>query len=47
VLATGETHTVREFVELTFKEIGIDLEWKGKAESEKGVIKKIKDCQVN
>ncbi len=41
VLATGETHTVREFVELTFKEIGIDLEWKGKAESEKGVIKKI------
>jgi len=41
VLATGETHTVREFVELTFQEIGIELEWKGKAESEKGVIKKI------
>lgn len=41
VLATGETHTVREFVELTFNEIGIDLEWKGKAESEKGVIRKI------
>ena len=35
VLATGETHTVREFVELTFKEIGIDLEWKGKGEFEK------------
>lgn len=43
VLATGETHTVREFVELTFKEIGIDLEWKGKNEFEKAVIKKI-DC---
>ena len=41
VLATGETHTVREFVELTFKEIGIDFEWKGKNENEKGVIKKI------
>jgi GDPmannose 4,6-dehydratase len=41
VLATGETHTVREFVELTFQEIGIELEWKGKHESEKGVIKKI------
>src|SRR4030066_2254128 len=38
VLATGETHTVREFVELTFKEIGIDLEWKGKGEFEKGAI---------
>ncbi|NWF89801.1 MAG: GDP-mannose 4,6-dehydratase [Ignavibacteriaceae bacterium] len=41
VLATGETHTVREFVELTFKEIGIELEWKGKNEFERGVIKKI------
>ena len=41
VLATGETHTVKEFVELTFNEIGIELEWKGKAESEKGVVKKI------
>jgi GDPmannose 4,6-dehydratase len=41
VLATGETHTVREFVELTFKEIGIDLEWVGKNEAEKGIISKI------
>ena len=29
VLATNETHTVREFVELAFKEVGIDIEWKG------------------
>ena len=29
VLATGETHTIREFVELAFKEVGIILEWKG------------------
>ncbi len=41
VLATGETRTVREFVELAFSEIGIDLEWKGKAELEKGIIRKI------
>ena len=27
VIATGETHTVREFVELAFKEIGINVEW--------------------
>ena len=41
VLATGETHTIREFAELTFKEIGIELEWAGKHEKEKGIIKSI------
>ena len=41
VLATGETHTVREFTELTFKEIGIELEWTGKEEKEVGLIKRI------
>lgn len=41
VLATGETHTVREFTELTFKEIGIELDWTGNEENEKGVIKSI------
>jgi GDPmannose 4,6-dehydratase len=30
VLATGETHTIREFVELAFKEVGIELVWAGK-----------------
>ncbi len=37
VLATGETHTVREFVEKSFAHVGIAVEWKGKAESEQGV----------
>ena len=41
VLATGETHTVREFVESAFDEIGIELTWKGKGAEEKGVIKEI------
>jgi GDPmannose 4,6-dehydratase len=41
VLATGETKTVRVFAELTFKNLGIELEWKGKGENEKGVIKSI------
>jgi len=41
VLATGETHTIREFAEFTFKEIGINLEWTGKDENEKGIIKSI------
>jgi GDPmannose 4,6-dehydratase len=41
VLATGETHTVREFTDLTFNEIGIELEWIGKEENEKAIIKSI------
>jgi GDPmannose 4,6-dehydratase len=34
VLATGETHTVREFVDLAFKEAGFDLTWSGSGENE-------------
>jgi len=30
VLATGETHSVREFVEKAFAHVGISIEWKGK-----------------
>ena len=37
VIATGETHTVREFVELAFKEVGYSIEWKGKNEHEVGI----------
>lgn len=40
VLATNETHTVREFVELAFAEVGIEIEWKGKGVDEKGYCKK-------
>lgn len=36
VLATGETHTVKEFVELSFKEVGLDIIWKGAGVDEKG-----------
>jgi len=41
VLATGETHSVREFTSLTFQNIGIELEWSGNGEDEKGKIKSI------
>lgn len=37
VIASGETHSVREFVELAFKEIGIYLEWRGEGLNEKGI----------
>lgn len=40
VIATGETHTVREFVELTYKELGIDIEWQGSDLNEQGIDKK-------
>ncbi len=40
VLATGETHSVREFIELAFKEIDIDVVWKGKGANEVGKDKK-------
>jgi GDPmannose 4,6-dehydratase len=40
VLASNETHTVREFVELAFKEVGIEIKWKGLGVDEKGYNKK-------
>lgn len=39
VIATGEMHTVREFVELAFKHTGIEIEWSGKEVEEKGINK--------
>ena len=38
VLATGETHTVREFVEEAFAVLGEKIEWRGKGEAEKGYL---------
>ena len=40
IIATGETHSVREFVEETAKYLGFDLVWKGKGLKEKGIDKK-------
>lgn len=37
VIATGETHSVREFAVLAFKEVGINIKWGGKGADEKGV----------
>lgn len=39
VIATGETHSVREFLELAFKHIGTEIEWKGTGVEEVGVEK--------
>ena len=40
VIATGKQHSVREFCQLAFKELGIDLEWQGEGLNEKGIDKK-------
>ncbi len=37
VIATGKTHSVREFVELTFKTLDIIIEWQGQGENETGI----------
>jgi GDPmannose 4,6-dehydratase len=37
VLASGESHSVREFVELAFAEVGRSIEWRGTGKSEKGI----------
>lgn len=37
VLATGETHTIREFCEVAFKEIGKEIKWQGKGVDEQGI----------
>lgn len=46
VIATGKMHTVREFVTLAFKYVGIDIEWKGKGVNEKGINKATGDILI-
>src|SRR5664279_2652522 len=40
VLATGETHSVREFIEFAFAEVGIAIQWQGAGAKECGLCKK-------
>jgi len=47
VIATGETHTVREFVEKAFEVVGIKIRWEGENENSKGIIEKIDKNNVN
>jgi len=46
VIATGEQHSVREFVELAAKEIDIQIRWEGQGESEKGYDTRTGKCIV-
>lgn len=46
VIATGELHSVREFIELAFRHIGIEIEWLGCGINEVGINKKTKEVLV-
>ena len=39
VIATGETHAVREYIEESFAVLSEEIEWKGKGIDEKGILK--------
>jgi GDPmannose 4,6-dehydratase len=41
VIATGESHSVREFVSLAFAHAGIEIEWQGQALNEKGIVRSL------
>jgi GDPmannose 4,6-dehydratase len=47
VIATGVTTTVRDFVRLAFEEVGIEIEFSGKGEQEKGVIIHVDEAKCN
>ncbi|BCX82263.1 GDPmannose 4,6-dehydratase [Methylomarinovum caldicuralii] len=46
VIATGEQHSVREFVELAWQELGGQIEWRGQGEAEKGYDRETGECIV-
>jgi GDPmannose 4,6-dehydratase len=46
VIATGEQHSVREFVELSAKEIGLSIRWEGEGVNEKGYNVDTNECIV-
>lgn len=46
VLATGETHTIREFAERAFRELDMELEWTGSGVDERGIEKSTGEVRV-
>jgi GDPmannose 4,6-dehydratase len=41
VIGTGESHSVREFLEKAFSYAGIEIEWQGNDENEKGIVRSL------
>ncbi len=46
VVGTGESHTVREFVDKAFGYAGVELEWTGSGASERGIVKSVAVSEV-
>lgn len=46
VLATGRTETVRDFVRMAFKAVGVGLEFRGKGEQEVGIVESVTDTPL-
>ena len=46
VLATGESHSIREFVELAFSHVGREVVWQGEGVDEKGIDRATGDVLV-
>jgi GDPmannose 4,6-dehydratase len=46
VIATGRTSTVRQFVDLAFREVGVEIAWQGSGLEEKGIDKKTGKVRV-
>ncbi len=47
VIATGEQHSVREFVEKAAREIGFEVEWKGEALEEVGIVASVQNNELS
>ncbi len=41
VIGTGESHSVREFVEKAFSYAGVEIEWRGEGINEKGIVRSV------
>jgi GDPmannose 4,6-dehydratase len=46
VIASGEQHSVREFVELAARELGLEIEWEGSGVDEVGIIKEAQGARL-
>tara|TARA_B100000886_G_scaffold302107_2_gene231998 strand:- start:2317 stop:3351 length:1035 start_codon:yes stop_codon:yes gene_type:complete len=47
VLASGETHSIREFASIAAESLGMDLAWEGEGVNEKGINKKTNKCVIS
>jgi GDPmannose 4,6-dehydratase len=47
VVATGENHSIREFINKTFKELGVKIDFRGEGTNEKGIVESIDSRKIS